>query len=293
MKQSKTIIFSLLLLSNLALSYQDVDIDGVDDSIDNCLDTPFDELVDKNGCSKTQKTTKYYGHLTLKIGTDIFTDKYYDDDSSLNLYANYQYNNWDISISNSRSNSNSAYNEDNSYSDNDVYISLGYTFNHPKNIVKLSVGTKLAGDVDDTTQIENISNRYGRWNSSSTSIQTVDESRDDDYFASVNYSYLINTKQNIFAYYSYTLSGDSKSVDYEDYSSFSLGSGYSFTPKWYSALSYNYTGSIYKDVDASQSIDWFNSYSFTKNIFATAGYSYALDDLSYDNTFSIALGVTF
>jgi hypothetical protein len=27
----------------------------VDDTIDMCKDTPFDELVDENGCSKTQK----------------------------------------------------------------------------------------------------------------------------------------------------------------------------------------------------------------------------------------------
>ena len=291
MKQSK-IVLIFLLLTNYALSYQDLDIDGVDDSIDMCKDTPFDELVDKNGCSKSQKPTTDYGHLTFKIGTDIFTDKEYEDDSSLNLYANYKYNSWDISVSNSRSTTSSAYSEDNSYSDSDVYISLGYTLSYPKNILKLSVGTKLAGDIDDTTHIENTSGGHGRRGGNHTT-QSVDESRDDDYFASINYNYLLTTKQNIFAYYSYTVSGDSKSIDYEDYPSFSIGYGYSFTPKWYSALSYNYTGSIYKDTDASQSIDWFNSYSFTKNIFATAGYSYALEDFSYDNTFSLALGVSF
>ncbi len=293
MKQSK-IVLIFLLISNLALSYQDFDIDGVDDSVDMCKDTPFDELVDANGCSKSQKHTTNYGHLTLKIGTDIFTDETYEDDSSVNLYANYKYNSWDISVSNSRSTTNSTYNEDNSYSDNDVYISLGHTFILPKNIIKLSIGTKIAGDVD-STEVEQmpIGRGQGYYSNSSSGTQTIDNSRDDDYFASINYNYLLNNKQNIFLYYGYTLSGDSKQVDYEDYSTFSIGTGYSLTRNWYSAISYNYTGSIYKDGDATENINWFNSYNFTKNIFGSVGYSYALDDFSYDNTFSLALGFTF
>jgi len=290
----KYIILIFLLLSNIALSYQDLDIDGVDDSIDRCPNTPFDELVDENGCSTTEKPTTNYGHLTLKVGTDTFTDKTYKDDTSLNLYANYRYNSWDISISNSRATTNSGYSEDNLYSDNDIYLSLGHSFIVPKNSIRLSIGTKIAGDIDNTqtTYISQGRGR-GRGRNSVNNTQTIDNSRDNDYFASLNYSYLLNTKQNLFLYYGYTLSGDSESVDYEDFSSFSIGTGYMFTPNWYSALSYNYTGSIYPDGDASQSIDWFNSYNFTKNIFATAGYSYALEDFSYDNRFSVALGFTF
>jgi len=293
-KQSK-IILSFLLLSNLAFSYQDIDIDGVDDSVDMCQNTPFDELVDEKGCSKTQKPTTNYGHLTLKIGTDIFTDENYKDDSSLNLYANYKYNSWDISISNSRSTTNSAYSEDNSYSNSDLYLSIGDTFILEKNIIKLSLGTKIAGDVDNTQTGHAPKGRGQNYNNNNyNNNQTIiDNSRDDDYFASINYNYIFNDKQNIFSYYGYTLSGDSKLIDYEDYSSFSIGTGYLLTQNWYSALSYNYTGSIYKNGDASQSIDWFNSYNFTKNIFTTIGYSYALEDFSYDNTFSLALGFTF
>lgn len=294
MKYSK-IALTLLTLSNLALSYQDLDIDGVDDSIDMCIDTPFDELVDTNGCSKTQKPNHNYGHLTVRIGTDIFTDETYEDDSSLNLYVNYKYNSWDISISNSRSTTNSTYSEDNSYSDNDVYISLGHTFILPKKIIKLSIGTKIAGDID-TTQTKQIPIERGNGfyrNSTTNQTQIIDNSRDDDYFASINLNYLLNNKVNLFSYYGYTISGDSKTTDYEDYSTFSLGVGYLLTSNWYGALSYKYTGSIYEEADASESIDIFSSYNFTKNIFTSIGYSYALEDFSYDNTFSLAIGFTF
>jgi len=293
-------ILTLFFLSTLAISYQDLDIDGVDDTIDMCKDTPFDELVDENGCSKTQKPSHNYGHLTVKIGTDIFTDKDYENDSSLTLYANYRYKNWDISLSNSRSTTNNnSYSEDNSYSDNDIYISLGDTFVLPKKIIKLSIGTKIAGDIDNN-RIKKMSNRgegyrreYKNNHNSYYNTQTIDNNRDNDYFASINYNYLLDEKKNIFLYYGYTLSGDSKTTDYKDYSSFSIGAGYLLTSNWYGALSYNYTGSIYKDIDASKSIEIFSSYNFTKNIFASIGYSYALEDVSYDNSFSLAMGLTF
>jgi len=109
----------------------------------------------------------------------------------------------------------------------------------------------------------------------------------------MNFNYLLNTKQDLFLYVGHTLSGDSNDVDYEDYSSFSIGTGYSLTESWYSALSYKHTGSIYPDGDAEQGLAWFNSYSFNKNLFATAAYNYALEESSYDHTFSLALGVNF
>ena len=294
------IALALLLLSNIALSFQDIDIDGVDDTVDKCLDTPFDELVDENGCSKSEKPATNYGSLTVKIGTDIFTDKEYDSDSSLNLYANYRYKSWNISVSNSRLTTNSNYSEDNSYSDSDTYISVGKNFTLDKNIFKLSIGTKIAGDTDNNRehrgkkamQREGSSDGQNSQNSQNYT-QSLDDSRDNDYFASLNYNYLLNDKQNLFLYYGYTKSGDSETTEYENYSSFSLGSGYLFTQNWYGALSYSYTESIYKDGDVTNSINLFNSYNFTKNIFATAGYSYALEDLSYDNSFSLALGFTF
>jgi hypothetical protein len=137
LKSTNKLLF-FILLSTFALSYQDLDIDGVDDSIDKCLNTPFDETVDENGCSKTQKiSNSYYGDLTLKIGMDYYMDKEYENDNSLNLYANYQFNNWDFSISNANSNIN------NSNNSNDIYLFLGYGFDLDKNYIKLSMGTKI------------------------------------------------------------------------------------------------------------------------------------------------------
>ncbi|NEW60595.1 hypothetical protein GSY74_04800 [Sulfurovum sp. bin170] len=289
----KIITLTFLLLSSTALAFQDYDIDGVEDSADLCPDTPFDVLVNKDGCpqsgEKTQ-TNDYYGRLTLKIGTDISRDETYEDDSSFNLYANYRYRNWDVAISNSRTTSNSSYTEDNSYSDDDIYLSTGYIFSLPSSKMKLSIGSKIVNDGSDTTTS---TRQQGRFSQHITTEEETVASRDNDYFASVNFNYLLSPKQDIFLYYGHTLSGDSKDMDYEDYSSFSIGTGYALTNSWYSALSYNHTSSIYPDADAEQGLSWFNSYKFTKNIFAMASYKYALEDFSYDHTLSLGLGVYF
>lgn len=298
MKHVTTIALSILLLSNTAIAYQDYDIDGVEDSLDACPNTPFDVLVDTQGCPNTGEvstniTDHYLGQVTLKVGTDMSTDETYESVNSLNLYANYRYHHWDVSLSNARTTTNNSYTEDNSDSDNDIYLATGYTFMLPQSAIKLSIGSKFVDDTQNTTTTprgRNFLNMHPI--TTQTTTQTI-ASRDNDYFASMNFDYLLNNKQNVFLYYGYTLSGDSTDTDYEDYSSFSLGTGYALTNAWYSALSYNYTGSIYPTGNAEQGLSWFNSYSFNKNLFATVAYTYALEDFSYDHTFSLALGVHF
>ena len=290
--------FTLILFSIGATAFQDSDIDGVSDTIDLCPNTPFEALVNSNGCSNNQESNliqkkehNYRGALTLKIGDTLLSDEIYDSENYLNLYANYRYYNWDVSVSNSRATTSSSYTEDNSDSDNNIYLSTGYTFSLPKSTLKLSVGTKIV-DSDDSSSTQRAGN--GRGNSHNIVIDDSSlDSRDDDYFASLNYNYNLTSSQNLFLYYGYTSSGDSKSTDYEDYSSFSVGTGHSFGKSLYGALSYNYTESIYPNVDAEQGITLFSSYNFSKNIFATASYTYALEDYSYDDTLSFALGFYF
>jgi hypothetical protein len=263
----KTLFLTLLLSSSL-LAFQDHDIDGIDDAHDRCPNTPFDAFVDKNGCAvtvnKQSSNANYWGAVTLKVGSTIQRDDEYEDDEYVDLFANYRYHDWDISVSNSRSTTQSSVTDDNSDSDNDIYITGGYTLPLPHARVKLSAGTKI---VDSNSN------------------------RDNDYFAGINYDYFLNRKQDIFLYGGYTISGDDDSIDYDDYASFSIGTGYSVTRPWYSAVSYNYTGSNYPDGEAEEGLTWYNSYSLNKNIFATASYTYGLDDYSYENTFRFGLGL--
>ncbi len=264
MKYFKLYLISLLLTSS-AFAYTDNDIDGVDDNVDQCLNTPFDVLVGENGCA-FGKTNN--GALTLKVGTDISFNTSSDASKNLNFFANYRYNNWDVSLSNSNYTTYDSVSGGSSES-GDLYLSTGYLFKNDALHTKLSLGSKLA---------------------------TADEgvgTGENDYFASLNLNYYLGQKQDFFLYYGYTMSGDSATIDYEDFSSISIGTGYAMSDRWYSGISYDYSGTNVTDGDSYKALSWFNSYAFSEKLFATVNYAHGLDDFSYDHTISLKLGVYF
>ena len=69
--------FSLSLLTGLLFgAYIDTDIDGVEDSLDLCKNTPFDQLVDAFGCSENASENIW----TLKAGTELGFDTFDEKD---------------------------------------------------------------------------------------------------------------------------------------------------------------------------------------------------------------------
>ena len=260
----KLSLISTLLISSV-YAYTDDDIDGVDDSVDLCLNTPFDVLVDTDGCGENQKS---HGALTLKIGSDISFNTLSESSSSINFFTNYRYKDWDISLSNSHYTTFDNATGGNSEA-GDLYLTSGYLFQRDQFYTKFSIGMKLA---------------------------TADEgvgTGENDYLASINTSYFFTDTQDLFFYYGYTKSGDSATMDYKDFSSFSVGTGISLTDAWYSGISYDYSGANSTDIDAYKALSWFNAYNVTKSFFITLNYAHGLDDFSYDHTLSLKLGVHF
>ena len=256
---------SLIVLSSQSVAYQDGDIDGVEDSVDKCPNSSFDEIVDENGCSPNQH---YLGVLTLLIGSDFSVDKHSQTTTNFNFFANYRYNNWDMTLSNAN---NAASTSSNSLSSDygDLYLSTGYYIENTSVTAKLDLGTKLATAEENTGTGEN------------------------DLFTSLYLNRSITQRQNLYLYYRYTISGDNHNVDYKDFSTYSIGSGYAFSPEWYSALSYDYSGSPYAHTQPYKSISWFNSYTFSKHLFATINYTHGLNEFSPAHTVSLKLGVRF
>ncbi len=261
--------FKLALIASLAISsiyaYVDNDIDGVDDSVDLCLNTPLDVIVDSDGCGEDEKGESA---LTLKIGSDVRFNTLSDSVRTINFFANYSFKDWDVSLSNSHYTTNNDIPEISNAS-GDFYLTSGYLFQSDQFYTKFSMGMKFA---------------------------TADESvgtGEIDYLASINLSYFLNDRQDLSFYYGYTKSGDSATVNYQDFSSLSLGSGLSLTEKWYSSISYDYSGSNSEDIDAYQALSWFNRYALTKKFFVVFNYTYGLDELSYDHTLSCEVGAHF
>lgn len=267
----KFFILIVFIFSLTLFAYQDYDIDGVEDDKDRCPNTPFDKLVDQWGCPKDDK---YNGSLTFKIGSDISIDKEYKQINNLNFYLNYRYNQLDLSISNA--NYTVLDSPIDSFSDTgDIYVSGGYLFTNDSLYTKISLGSKIS-----TSKVNEETDNYIR-------------TGENDYFAAVNINYFLNDKQNLFLYYGYTISGDSDKINYENTNTYSIGSGYALNSQWYSALSYEYSSSVYTNVSAYSALSWFNSYDFSDMFFGTINYAYALDNLSYDHTISIKLGIYF
>ena len=257
-------LLPVFMTNAILFAYVDNDLDGVEDSIDYCPNTSFDELVNEKGCPLNDKIP---GKLILQIGSDISFNQIDDTVSNLNLYVNYMLKNWNISLANT-----SYYitNLSNDTTENNLYLTAGYSYIRGKTRTRFSVGSKF-----DLTN-NDAANR-----------------RDNDFYASINFEYFINNQQNIFFYYSYTLSGDSTTVDYENFNSLSLGYGYSISDNCYTAFSYNYANSYYPDFDDYRALSWFTSYSFNKSFYGTFNYAHTFDNTSYAHIVTFNLGVYF
>jgi hypothetical protein len=83
----------LALVVNSANAFTDSDLDGVDDSVDECPDTPFDQLVGKNGCP----IDKEKGQIVLKIGGGLTKDSNYKNILA-SFSVGYSYKDWYFSI---------------------------------------------------------------------------------------------------------------------------------------------------------------------------------------------------
>ena len=78
----KTVLFFVLLISLFA--YVDSDFDGVEDEADKCPNTPFDILVDLDGCPLKMAKDGYFdaivgiGYADTQSGfTGLFETNYY------------------------------------------------------------------------------------------------------------------------------------------------------------------------------------------------------------------------
>jgi len=256
----------LLLPYFLYAAYVDNDLDGVDDSVDLCPNTPFEILVDEKGCNIAKKRSFVNGSWTLQAGVSRNIDTLYDDTSLLNLYLDYKTGSWDIAISSNNTNTGRSGIVD---LEDDLFVTVGYSFRYDKIDLRLFGGTKFAF------------------------MQEERNSRDNDYYGGFNVDYTVNNTYDIFAYYSYTLSSDSPNIDYTNFHSLSLGAGHYIRDNLYGALSYNYIGSYYEGGKDYRSLSLYAIYLFGERTFFSFNYAYGLNASSYDHSILLNFGVRF
>jgi len=236
-------------------TYSDYDVDGVEDSIDECPHTPFDILVDKRGCEEGKP---YRGALTFQAGIISASGSKTENITNVQLYLNYRYHDWDIALSTFNDIQNTIENLPNTY-----YVSTGYRFTLLDKVQsKLSIGAK----------------------------QTT---RQNDYYINTNLDYSISAKQNIFLFYSYTVAEDSSDETYDNFHTLSLGTGLLLADNWYSVLSYDFSGASLEKTKDYRAVSWSNTVMLSSLYYLLATYSYGLNVAASDHAFSIQFGVNF
>lgn len=269
--KKKLLVIMLGVLSTSLFAYSDLDMDGVDDSVDKCPNTPLTDLVDINGCTKKMLVSPH--HFDIIIGANYAGSNYASlnqtDTYSSSLQVDYYYKNFSLQASTSYFRT-----DGNGYSDtglNDSFIGASYQFK-PLQGLSLRVGVGALLPTYDTTLNNN----------------------NTDYTASANLSYS-SGKANIFGGYIYTMVNDDDiagTVAYQDTNAFSAGLGYSLN-KLYISGAYNISDSIYKDVEKIRTVSVYGYYSITTHWFSTFSYAYGLSDSASDNAASLKLGYYF
>ena len=263
----KALIF-IMTASLSLMAYSDYDMDGVDDAIDKCPNTPFNELVDIEGCTIKKAWSKE--HLSIMYGIGFSEADYSiignSDTVSQSIQIDYYYDNFSIQANSS------YYKSDDDSGLNDSFIGAYYKFSL-SNELTLRVG---GGAILPTYDTELDNNNM-------------------DILASASFSYMLD-KTNIFGGYSYTVVNDDDIagiVSYQNTHSYSAGAGIYALDDLYLSGYYTVSDSIYKETADIRTISFYAFYSIDENWFATFSYAHGLSDSVSDNSVSIRLGYYF
>lgn len=258
-----------LLTASLSLyAYNDYDMDGVDDSVDKCPNTPFSELVDIEGC--TIKKLWSEQHFSIMYGIDFSQADYATiknvDTFSQTLQIDYYYDNFSLQASSSH------YISKDDSGMNDSFVGVYYKHS-PLNELTFRFGGGIIIPTYDTELNNN----------------------NTDYKASASFSYKIKTT-NLFGGYSYTIVNDDDVLgiaSYQNTNSYTLGLGFFPRKKLYLSGAYNSSDSIYKGVEDVVTASLYAFYSIDEHWFTTFSYSYGISDSASDNSVSFRLGYYF
>ena len=274
----------LLLAGTLSLfAYTDADLDGVDDSVDRCPNTPITDIVDANGCSIKSVIVENHFDLILGLAYNQYNYRLNSDTDTLTTSAQVDWYRGDFSMQLVTS----YYNTDGDDYDrsgmNDTTLAAYYSFRNVGSVPRLNLQVGV-GVIFPTYDAE-----YGNNNA--------------DYTGTLYLTYNID-KTTLFGGYGYTIVGDDDveyvgsdgktyEIRYQNVNSFNAGAGYHFNDRFYASLSYFYADSIYEDVDAIENLSAYGFYSIDAHWFVTGNYAYGLSDTTSDNAFTLRVGYYF
>ncbi len=278
---------AIVMCSALVWGYSDLDMDGVEDSVDRCPNTSLLELVDINGC--TIKNLGNPHHFDVILGASYSqinpTTQEKRDTYAASLQADYYYKSFSMQLSTAYFDSESSITS--TKGTTDTFLGAYYQFT-PFSTLNVRLGGGLL-------------------------LPTYDADNNLlDYTASTSLSYLLNNF-NFFGSYSYTIINDETinytdvnnnpvSISYANTRAYNVGVGYYPTAKLYTSVAYNSSDSIYDKIITGTAVDTVESlntasaylfYTLTEHWFTTASYAYGLSDSASDHYVNVRLGYYF
>ncbi len=260
MRKGRLILIGTLLGLHTGFAFQDSDLDGVEDSVDKCPNTPILELVDRYGCpleSKLGPRGKFY----LRVGGSYTKDREEERAFSLISVA-FSYGKLYTSFSTRYYLSSKLY--PSGMGDSRLFV--GYS-----GFIRDRMYT-LAGI---RFKIPTGSKYYSNGKV--------------DFTPSVLVDYIMN-RYDLFTSLSYTFRGDN---ELKNTFSISLGGGYEFTEKLYGSLSLDLSQSALNNSRYNTYLSMFALYDITRNLYTSVTYSAGLNRRATDHSLSVRLGIRF
>lgn len=250
----------LLLLSLLfvnLLASVDSDMDGVDNDVDQCPNTPFFELVDKTGCTTRKLSLKAEHHFDIMLGAGYVETGNGTNDTLVSFMADYYYKNFIVTLFTQ------SYSQNNTYAGNDLYLSVNYKLKMDHMTMKFGPGMVLP--------------------------IASDSSNETDYFLNVNMNYKID-KFDMNFYYKYTFMHDemTRNIDTK-----SVSIGYYLFDTTYINLSYSREKSVYSSIEDIENTTLMVNHAFNRHWFMNLRVSHGLSDSASDLSTIVNLGYYF
>lgn len=256
LQSPKIFMILVLLLSHTLLiyGYSDYDIDGVDDAIDQCPDTPFDQLAETDGCSVEQRKI---GTFTITSG--LLYTKSNDGNSIQNLLfsLDYRYQKWDFTLSTFATLQQERYT-----SPNTLYCTAAYQLPTLQSWnLQIIGGIKLSSVQNDYSAALSLSRDFGEF--------------------------------SLYTYYSYTYAADAPEQQYDNYYTFSIGVDKMLTSKWYTSLSFDYATPSFLNEESYRAATLAATYLLNRDQFVTSSYIRGIGTGAAKNSLIIRYGIHF
>lgn len=250
----RAFLLAVLVLQGVVFAFKDSDLDGVEDSVDRCPNTPILELVDSTGCPLRK------GRFYLKIGGGFLKEG-----SRETLYST-------ASVA---------------YSYKSVYLSLTgrYYIYDSRRDPDLGDTTLFAG------YSKFLGERLHLFPGLRISLPTGSKSYSSD-GVDLTPSVVVDLffdRFDLFLYSGYTFRGNS---NFKDTFSLSLGGGYNLTEDLYTSLSYDVYESPVRS-GTNRYISLFTLYDISYYYYLTLTYSRGINKEATDHTVTIRLGIRF